>query len=225
VTLPQRGSDPGAAGFVLAGGQSSRMGTDKALVEFSGEPLVGHALRILREAGIETSIAGARSPLGDLAPVVDDHASFPGQGPLSGICGALAATRAQHAVFIPVDLPFLPPSLIAYMLGHARITGAVVTCPAIKGYTQTFPAVIDQAILPDLLGSLNSGDRGTFAAFRSAAGANDRSMSILPVEYLVQAGQVLHPAGIPPSFWFLNFNMPHDIDRAEGLLRSHGQVS
>ena len=101
---------PEAVGFVLAGGQSSRMGQDKALLLFAGRPLVAHALSIFSRAGIAASIAGvrssARTALEAFAPVVED--AEPGLGPLAGICAALASTSARYAVFLPVDLPLLP---------------------------------------------------------------------------------------------------------------------
>ncbi len=54
MTLPGAPREPAdaacdASGFVLAGGQSSRMGRDKALLTFAGQPLIAHALAILRE--------------------------------------------------------------------------------------------------------------------------------------------------------------------------------
>ena len=58
------------AGFVLAGGESRRMGEDKALVPFAGRTLVEQAIQILRDAGLAVWIAGARLPLERFAPVV-----------------------------------------------------------------------------------------------------------------------------------------------------------
>ena len=134
-----------AAGFVLAGGQSSRMGRDKALLPFAGRPLIAHALATLREAGLPAAIAGAdpaaNSALAAYAPIVPDPQ--PGLGPLAGICAALEAASTRFAVFLPVDLPLLPSSLIAYLLHHARITGRAVTVPSVNGFAQTFPVVLD----------------------------------------------------------------------------------
>ena len=133
--------DTDAVGFVLAGGQSSRMGRDKALLEFAGKPLVAHALSILEEAGIPAAIAGAPSParasLEAFVPVIED--ASPGLGPLSGICTALSATTARYAVFLPIDQPLLPPSLIVFLLRHARITGSAVTVPSVSGLRRLFP--------------------------------------------------------------------------------------
>jgi len=121
---------PDAAGFVLAGGRSSRMGQDKALVQLAGRPLVAHALAVLRNAGLEASLAGASSSLAAFAPVVEDYES--GRGPLGGICSALASTAARRAVFLPVDLALLPVSLVDYLLYHAQITGRAVTLPSVN---------------------------------------------------------------------------------------------
>jgi len=63
LKLPGCDRDQDSAGFVLAGGLSSRMGTDKALVEFDGQPMICRAIEILRAAGLPVSIAGARSSL------------------------------------------------------------------------------------------------------------------------------------------------------------------
>ncbi len=210
-------SAPDAAGFVLAGGQSSRMGADKAVVQLAGRPLVAHALDILREASLSASIAGARSPLAEYAPLVED--STPGLGPLSGICAALASCTNRHAVFLPVDLPLIPASLVAFLLHHAQVTGAAVTMAAVNGFAQTFPAVVDRRALPPLESALKGGHRGCFAAFEDAANQLAFPLSILAVELLVQSGQVAHPNGLPAAFWFHNVNTPEELERAEALLR------
>ncbi len=208
-----------AAGFVLAGGQSSRMGSDKALLAFAGEPLIAHAVSTLREAGLPVAIAGAassnRAALVAYAPVVDD--TQPGLGPLSGICAAFASTSARFAVFLPVDLPLLPPSLIATMLHHARITGHAVTVASVSGFIQTFPAVLERSVLPALQNELHSGQLGCFSAFRSAVDGLGQPIASLAVELLAQPGQVSHPLGLPPVRWFLNVNTPEDLRRTEAL--------
>ena len=206
-----------AVGFVLAGGMSSRMGEDKSLVPLGGRPLIEHALTTLREAGLGASIAGARSALSTFGPVIED--STPGLGPLSGVCAALAATPALYAVFISVDLPLLPASLIAYLLHHAQIAGSAVTVVSVNGFPQTFPAVVDRAVLSALRSELESGHLGCYSAFRAAAASLARPFTILPVEMLVQSGHASHPNDLPAAFWFLNVNTPADLGRAEAILR------
>jgi molybdenum cofactor guanylyltransferase len=204
--------DQEVAGFVLAGGQSSRMGRDKALVPFGSQSLIANALSILRQAGVRASIAGARTDLRDFAPVVED--ATPDLGPLSGVCAALASMSARYAVFLSVDLPLIPASLIRFLLHHAQITGRAVTVPSINGFAQTFPVVLDRAALPALDAELAAGRRGCFAAFRAAAAALNQPVSTVPVELLVQCGHADHPTALPPVRWFLNINTPADLERA-----------
>jgi molybdopterin-guanine dinucleotide biosynthesis protein A len=214
IAEPDAG-EPSAVGFVLAGGQSERMGKDKALVELAGRPLIEHTVSVLRQAGLAVWIAGARSPLGLFAPVVEDAEA--GLGPLHGICAALDAATSRWAVFVSVDMPLLPASLIAHLVEHARITESAVTVVSVNGFAQSFPAVVDRALLPGLRHELEAGRGGCFAGFRAAAAALRRPMNVIPVEFIVQTGQVAHPGDLPATHWFLNINTPQDLDRAEGL--------
>ena len=222
-----------AAGFVLAGGQSSRMGRDKALLFFGGQPLVAHALSILREAGVSASIAGvpadsstsagrmagagpsSRASLEAFAPVVEDP--HPNLGPLAGICAALASTHARHAIFVPVDLPFLPSSLLVFLLHHARITGRAATVASVNGFDQTFPAVLSREALPALQSELAAGRSGCFSAFQAAAASLGEPISQVAVELVAQSGHVAHPRGLPAAHWFLNLNSSADLERAQAL--------
>lgn len=207
--------DP-AAGFVLAGGQSRRMGRDKALLEFAGQPLIARAVGILREAGLKTSIAGVRADLAIHAPIVEDR--LRGQGPLAGVCAALEAMEGRWGVFLSVDVPLLPAALMAYLLRHAQVTGSAVTIASLSGAKQTFPAVLDRAVLPYLSAELDAGQRKCIVAFEGAAAALGQPVAAVPVELLVQTGELVHPEALPPVQWFLNVNDPEEFRIAESLV-------
>jgi molybdopterin-guanine dinucleotide biosynthesis protein A len=196
------------------------MGHEKALLELSGEPLIVRALSILRSTGLHPAIAGARSNLAAFGLVVEDAAFAPGKGPLSGVCAALAVTQARYAVFLPVDMPFLPSALIEYMVAHAMTTRSPVTIPSVNGRLQTFPAVIDRQTLPFLERQLQSEALGTLSAFKRAVNELTQDVSTLPVELLVQSGHVAHPLSLPTALWFLNVNSPRDLARAQLVART-----
>lgn len=206
---------PDAVGFVLAGGRSSRMGADKALMQFAGKPLVARAVSVLHEAGLTASIAGARSPLACFASVVED--TKPEMGPLGGICAALGSTSASLTVFLPVDLTLLPASLLVFMVHHARTTEAAVTLCSVNGFVQSFPVVLRREILPLIESELEAGRGGCFSAFQAAAAHLGQTVNVLPVEFLVQSGHVVHHDSLPAAHWFLNLNTPEDLRRAEAI--------
>ena len=207
-----------AAGFVLAGGQSTRMGTDKALVDFCGKPLIAHAVGCLHGAGLPAQIAGARLDLAAFAPVV--HDPMPDRGPLAGIGAALAQCSANLAVFLSVDMPLFPASPLAFLAVRAAITAHAVTLFAVNGFPQTFPAAVRRDALPTLQAELEHGSGGCFAAFRAAAQARGQQVAVLPVEFLVQCGQLTHPHALLPSRWFANVNSPGDLERAATWLQA-----
>ena len=79
-------------GVVLAGGASTRMGTDKAFIEVGGVPMVVRAVQALRAAGAAPTlvVGGDRDRLDALGlDTVEDR--YPGEGPLGGVITALGA--------------------------------------------------------------------------------------------------------------------------------------
>ena len=207
-----------ADAFILAGGQSRRMGQDKALTLLAGVPLVQHACNLIRSVGLQPRIAGAQNDLSAFAPSLPDDPTRSGLGPLAGFCSALATTSVPLALFMPIDMPLLQASLIVYLLHHATVTESAVTVVSVGGFIQTFPVIIDIAALPSLQLSLDSQDRNCLHAFRAAADPLSRPFTVLPIELLLQAGQVSSPLAVPPGLWFLNINTPHDLRRADAML-------
>ena len=78
-------------GYVLAGGKSSRMGRDKALLELAGKPLVRHAVTKLRRVCADVQILSSDPELEAFAPLVRDM--HPGCGPMGGMEAALGHSR------------------------------------------------------------------------------------------------------------------------------------
>ena len=81
------GSAGDVTAFVLAGGKSTRMGSDKAFLEFEDRTLLARALELAQSITPRVSIVGSREKFGKFAPVVEDI--FPDCGPLAGIHAAL----------------------------------------------------------------------------------------------------------------------------------------
>lgn len=106
-------------GYVLAGGRSSRMGRDKALLELGGKPLVLHAAVKLRRVCMEVSILGSNPALEQYAPLVKDV--HPGCGPLGGIEAALLHSQHDWNLIMPVDVPFVPTAYLWGWVRHAML--------------------------------------------------------------------------------------------------------
>ncbi len=146
-------------GYVLAGGRSSRMGRDKALVELAGQPLISHAVKKLRRICIDVRILGANPVLEAYAPLVPDL--HPGCGPLSGLEAALTQSAFDWNLFLPVDMPFLPT---AFLESWVRATlrdekrGARIAMFTVDGIPQPALALIHRDVLPFVSEALE-GDR------------------------------------------------------------------
>lgn len=119
--------------FILIGGRSSRMGRDKALVEFDGSSLAARTLATLRSANLFTKIAFVAAHEAQFAiPAVELGAPFifdiyPGRGPLSGIHAALAEAKTDWIFVTACDYPFATPEMITLLASRVSDDrGAVV---------------------------------------------------------------------------------------------------
>ncbi|MBL8231707.1 MAG: molybdenum cofactor guanylyltransferase [Bryobacterales bacterium] len=103
------------AGYVLAGGRSSRMGRDKALLPFESGTLLEHMAQVVRQAAGNVTLVGPTERYAHLGiRIIEDH--WPGCGPLAGIHAALLDSMAEWALIVACDLPFLRPDLLSWML-------------------------------------------------------------------------------------------------------------
>ena len=143
-------------GFVLAGGKSSRMGQDKALMQLGGRILLSHALELARAAAGSAQIVGSAEKFAAFGTVVEDI--YPGQGPLAGIHAALAGTRTELNLMVAVDMPFLQPELLSYLVAQARRTTAMVVVPVAGGRLQPLCAVYRRAFAEVAERSLRAGE-------------------------------------------------------------------
>ena len=109
----------GISGVILVGGDSRRMGRDKALLSVAGRPLVQRVAEVLREVTDELLLVGEKAErytwVGGRA--VDDQG--PGSGPLAGIKTALSVARHPYCLVVACDMPFLNADLLRYMLRQA----------------------------------------------------------------------------------------------------------
>jgi len=135
-------------GAILAGGGSTRMGTNKAVVPFGGARVIETLLRALRPLFPEIAIvANDPAPYADLGvPVWRDR--IPGKGALGGIYTAVLRSASPQTFCIACDMPFANPAVIAFLRDVAPGYDAVVPRTA-DGY-QPLHAVYGKTCLPHM---------------------------------------------------------------------------
>ena len=176
------------AGWILTGGRSTRMGTDKALVDVNGRPLVlAIADKIAAVCGIVTLVGEPAKYIQLGLPVIPDH--FSGAGPLSGIEAALAATAADLNLIVACDMPALNQAILE------RLFDPAFDCSLPRypdGKVEPLCAVYHQRCHPAIRAALEQGTRKVTDALASFA-----------IRYV----SVVHREP------FTNLNTPEDLEK------------
>ena len=116
------------AGFVLAGGRSSRMGRDKALLPWKGSTLIQSVAREVFQAAGNTTLIGSPELYGKLGfPVIPDR--IEGCGPMGGLHAALSAKAAEWNLLVACDMPAVTCELLAALLDATETSDSDAVVP------------------------------------------------------------------------------------------------
>jgi len=141
--------------ILLAGGLSSRMGTDKALLPFRGTTLLDWQLQKLRNLGIEDIMLSGRSQEVDGVRCILDV--FPRCGPLGGIYACLKEAKHPNCLVLSVDVPLIPrQTLLDLMETHQR-SQARITILTHDSKWEPLIAVYESSLWHDIEPILRSG--------------------------------------------------------------------
>jgi len=126
-------SERQVAGYVLAGGGSTRFGRDKALVKFAGRSMLARAIELMRGVRSEVRII---APPGKYANFETEAVNdlWPGEGPLGGIVTALLHTRehvpaCEWNMIVSCDMPFLTAQWMQHLVERTAKSEAQVIVP------------------------------------------------------------------------------------------------
>jgi len=187
--------------FILAGGKSTRMGTDKAFLLLDGRTLLARMLDLARQISSNVHIVGAPAKFTPFAPTIEDI--FPGCGPLAGIHAALRFSPTDLNLILAVDVPFVSPALLDYLISRARNSDANATLARAAGGFQPLCAVYRRSFADVAEDALRAGRNKIDALFVRT------STQVIEEAELQAAGFA--------SRVFRNLNSPEDLATAHDL--------
>lgn len=187
---------------ILAGGQSRRMGQDKATLPLGGKPIIQHVIQRVRALNVPVVLI-VREP-GQHAEVdLTTHADiYPGQGAVGGIYTALKRTGVDNVLVTACDMPLLNVRLLSWMMGQASGDGDAVV-PYVLGRWQPLLAVYHASALNVLEASLHEQD------LRMRHVLTRLNVQTLPESELI--------AFDPQLLSFHNANTPEDYEQIQTL--------
>jgi molybdenum cofactor guanylyltransferase len=156
-------SEMGVAGYVLAGGGSTRFGRDKALVEVGGMPMLARMIELLQHVTKQVKIVAVPSKYVAFgAKVVEDR--WPGEGPLGGIITALedaakSAARYEWNLIVSCDMPFLTADWLRFLGERAEKSNGQVLLAHSAGGPEPLCACYRTDAAEALLQAFGSGVR------------------------------------------------------------------
>jgi len=200
-------SDSRIEGFILIGGASSRMGTDKAQLELNGQSFLEViASELCSIAQPVRSVSSNALPGGSFPHIPNIPDVHPRWGALGGLHTALAAAKSSWVAVVACDLPFVTADLFRRLAMLREGFDAVVPVQA-DGRPQPLCALYHtESCLPEATKLIATGERRPRALL---AAVNTRWVSPAELDDLSGAAN-----------FFANINTPADYDYALSLSRS-----
>jgi molybdopterin-guanine dinucleotide biosynthesis protein A len=177
------------------------MGSDKAFLRLGEETLLSRALKIAGSVAEEVRIVGDGKKFAAFGRVVEDM--YRDRGPLGGIHAALSSTTTELNLMLAVDLPFVVPKFLKYLLVWARESGAIVTVPRAGSGLQPLCAVYRRGFAEVAEPSLREGKNRIDSSFAKV------TTCVIEENELVRAGFSV--------VMFRNVNTPEEFEMARSL--------
>jgi molybdenum cofactor guanylyltransferase len=201
-------------GFVLAGGKSSRMGQDKALLPFCGRPMIEIAVEKLREFCAEVSIVGNREDLQVFAPVVREERL--NVGPAAGVEAGLFAALQPWTMFIPVDVPLVPLEVLRTWVAaviEQQAAGYGASCLLVNQQRQPAFCMMRRECYGSVTLALERGERRLDDILINLD--KDKEVGGVWVCDVTKLAYTPNPTYWDRKFWFSNVNTPQELVEAE----------
>ena len=146
--------------IILAGGDSQRMGSDKANLLLGEQTLLQRVIATMQQVfpHVIVSVRQLRSGL-DLPQVCDDQS---GGGPLAGLAAGLGHIATPWAFVVACDMPFVEPGMVKLLAGYRSQCQAVV--PVVQGHPQPLAAFYAGSCLGALRAHLAGGGKNSLRA-------------------------------------------------------------
>jgi len=138
-------------GIILAGGKSSRMGTDKGLVDLNGNPMITYSINVLKNV-VSKVIIIANQP-GYKQFNLDVYPDLiPNKGPVGGIYTALSCSKTEQNIIVSCDTPFITKKLLNNLLLESKHYEVTIVKfknkihPLIGVYNQSVKSIFEENI-------------------------------------------------------------------------------
>lgn len=143
-------------GIILAGGKSSRMGTDKATLEYKGKMLFDWSLQTIKPLCNQIVVSSNSPKLNNYGyKVIADI--YTNAGPMAGIAACLEQSDNEIAIVIACDTPFIDTKVYETLLQHINSFDVVMACNE-TNYAQPLIACYKKSVLPFLNSQLQAGN-------------------------------------------------------------------
>ncbi len=193
--------------FILSGGKSSRIGTNKSFLVVDGKPLIQRLSELLDSIFQEVVISSNEPELYEYLEKKIIKDIFPGRGPLSGIHSALSFSSTEKNFVISCDMPFISSELINYLINSN--SSEDVLLPKADGRIQPLCGIYSKSVLMEAENLL----------IESGNSQSNLKGSVYELLNRVKTGFVdVDKLSFYHQNLFLNINTPEDYNLAKSIL-------